>query len=1663
MRGKRLVASVVAGMMAMSVSQTALATGLQRDLTAQSENDLKLWYTKSASIAGKGLNANQVWEEYTLPIGNGNLGGNVYGDVASEHISFNEKTLWSGGPSSKRPNYNGGNKTHGSDGRPMSEILKEIQDLFALHTEEGNRRASQLCNELVGISDGYGAYQAWGDVYIDFKDITNEQVENYYRDLDLTDSTAGVSFTKGDTTYNREFFASNPDNVLVIYLSAEGSEDLDFDVRFPSKHGATPVAEGNTITVEGEVSDNQLKFNSSLKVVVPEGEVITNGDKLTIKDAEEAYIYISAATDYKNDYPVYRTGETAENLHDRVEATVDAAIEKGFDKVREDHISDYKNIFDRVSLDIGQEASSVPTDELLTEYNKKNNSTISDAEKLSLEGLLFQFGRYLTISSSREDSQLPSNLQGLWNNRNDPPWSSDYHMNVNLQMNYWPTYSTNMAETGIPLVNYINSLREPGRETARIYAGVESAKDPVTGEYTEANGFMAHTQNTPFGWTTPGWSFDWGWSPAAVPWILQNCWEMFEYTGDVEYMKTELYPMMKEEVNLYENMLIWDEVQQRMVSSPTYSPEHGPRTVGNTYEQTLIWQLYDDTIKAAEILGEDPALIAEWKDTQSKLDPVQIGDDGQIKEWYEETTLGSIPSEGYGHRHLSHLLGVFPGDLISVETPELLEAAKVSLRNRTDQSTGWGMGQRINTWARVGEGNKAHELITNQLKKVGTGIAGGGGTFSNLWCAHPPFQIDGNFGATSGIAEMLMQSNVGYINFLPALPDAWPEGEVQGLLARGNFEVGAKWSNGSADELTVTSKDGGECVVKYENLSFANVKDSKGKNVDYKVIDGDKISFETKVGETYIINQIPKKEVKEEAPTGLAAERLESTYVDLAWNEVAGKDVTYNVYRQINKGDLIKVAKNIEANEFRDLDAKDILGTFNYMVSAVVDGKETKLSTPVQVKDLRNMAGFIDDQDPRVTYVGGWGNWSEAVNHAGTIKFLENPTGTETATLTFVGTGIEVLTCKAADRGKLEISIDGKVIEEVDTYSPSVVRKSTIFSKTDLEYGKHTITVRATNTKSPSASKTKVELDAFKVLDTTVAKPQSVNVGTKSGITTVAVPNTTLEMKAEVLPTNATNKEVTWSVSDTNIATIDQNGVLTTKASNGIVRVTATAKDNAAAVGYVDIKVAIPTNNIEEKIVEDGFLNGTKNPEITWGGSWSTWAGEADRHHGGTKTEATTGATITYDFIGTGIEVYAQKHANFSSFDIEIDGVSKGNFSLAGSGSGDDQQLVAEFKDLENTNHTIKMIAVDRDGKRQVNLDYFKVIKPIEGELVDKTQLQALILEEAKKAEANYTRETWVNFKAAYDEAVKVMNNDEATSEEIMSVISNLMSASEALVSQEAEGPFIPSGANVDAIGIESKTAVLTWPLIEGAVKYEVYNVTTGDAVKVGETTTNNFRLLDLTENTVYRFLVKAVNEAGKSSEFGVCGVQTLEGDDTEAPSNVEGLNVSVLNQTTAKVTWNEATDNKGVSGYKVYLNGELQGETKTPEFTLNELTVGNEYTVKVVAIDEAGNTSAIPAGAKFTIESEEAEIIVSKIQNLKASATTNNVSLIWDAPASTVGLVEYIVYKDGKVYGTVKAGNTSIEIPELKSNTIYGFKVIAKFSNNEESKPVSINVRTQK
>jgi len=421
---------------------------------------------------------------------------------------------------------------------------------------------------------------------------------------------------------------------------------------------------------------------------------------------------------------------------------------------------------------------------------------------------------------------------GIWNNRDNPPWGSDYHMNVNLQMNYWPTYSTNLAECAIPLIKYVDSLRKPGRVTAATYAGIVSDEN-------EENGFVFHTQNTPFGWTCPGWEFSWGWSPAATAWILQNVYDYYEYTGDKEYLEEVIYPMLREASLYFKDTLVEDKKTGRLVTVPAYSPEHGPRTMGNTYEQSLIWQLFNDTVEAANVLGIDSDLAQELASKIAKLNPIEIGDDGQIKEWYFESKLGKIGETH--HRHLSHLLGLFPGDLINKDLhPEWLEAVKVSLNKRGDKSTGWAMGQRINTWARACDGDRAYKLI-NQLFKSGL--------FSNMWDAHPPFQIDGNFGYTAGVTEMLMQSNLGYIELLPALPSVWRNGSISGIVARGNFELSFEWQDGKLLKLAIKSNNGGMCALKLGKTDVV-IKDSSDMPLDY-FVENDKIKFLTTKGMTY--------------------------------------------------------------------------------------------------------------------------------------------------------------------------------------------------------------------------------------------------------------------------------------------------------------------------------------------------------------------------------------------------------------------------------------------------------------------------------------------------------------------------------------------------------------------------------------------------------------------------------------------------------------------------------------------------------------------------------------------------------------------------------------------------------------------------------------------
>ena len=1279
---KRVVAGAFAAVMA-----TSGISFPQANVHAEEKgNELRIWYdeptSKGTNIlgAGSGYDTDEKnrWQQHTLPIGNGDMGANVYGEIASEHLTFNEKTLWTGGPSESRKDYMGGNSTEkGQDGAS----LKNIQKLFA---EGKTSEATAACNNLlVGISNGYGAYQPWGDIYFDYKDITEKNATEYQRDLDLKTAISTVSFKEDGTQYTREFFMSHDDDVLVARLEAKGSEKLNLDVRFPSKQGGKTVAEGNdTLKLCGALTDNQMKYASYLTVKADNGSVTGSGDKLTVKDASAVTVYLSAATDYKNafynedkteDY-YYRTGETDEALAKRVKETVDKAVEKGYKEVKATHLEDYQELFNRVSLNIGQTVSEKTTDDLLKTYK---DGSASEPEKRQLENMLFQYGRYLTIASSREDSQLPSNLQGVWNSLTNPPWSSDYHMNVNLQMNYWPTYSTNLSECALPLIDYVDSLREPGRVTAKVYAGVES-KDG------EANGFMAHTQNTPFGWTCPGWAFSWGWSPAAVPWILQNCWEYYEFTGDTEFMEENIYPMLKEEATFY-NQILTEDKDGKLVSSPSYSPEHGPYTAGNTYEHTLIWQLYEDAAKAAEVLGQDTELAAKWKENQSKLKgPIEIGDDGQIKEWYEETTLDSMKPQGAdpaGHRHLSHMLGLFPGDLIA-QKEEWLQAAKVSMDYRTDNSTGWGMGQRINTWARLGEGNKAHELIQNLFK---------GGIYPNLWDTHAPFQIDGNFGYTSGVSEMLLQSNMGYLNLLPAIPDVWADGSVDGLIARGNFEVDMDWAKTSLTKAEILSKNGGECEIGYPGIAKAKIVDSKGAEVTVEKVSEDRIKFNTTKGETYTMTEIPERPVK--APANASAIYKDNTAI-VTFDAVANAE-KYVVYASTDGTTYNKVGE-VEGTEYK---AEDFAEGTTYKVAAVVEGKEGEKTSKITPEQLA-VTNKIDDRDSRIEYSSGWGNWGPQEGQYEKTEKYSNTVG-DTAELYFYGTGVRVIGMKNTDCRTFDLYVDGELKKkDVSTTSSTCQRQQVLTEVTGLDKGIHKVKL--------VVKQGKISLDAFEfdaAVEATglqITGADSLNMNASK----------TLQLEAVYTPEGAAGAGVDWSVDKEEVATIDANGLLTAVKA-GTVVVTATDKENEKLTATKTITITKEATTVK---YDD------RDKSITYDSHWSPW--DDGKHYNGTETETTTdGASFSFEFNGTGIGLYVMKleksgNTGGAQLKIEIDGQEAGKVSTFTTVAGSEpQQKVFEKLDLTDGKHTVK-VTVDglaQDAKDagvtspKVCFDYYEV------------------------------------------------------------------------------------------------------------------------------------------------------------------------------------------------------------------------------------------------------------------------------------------------------------------------------------------------------------------
>ncbi|EGP70859.1 glycosyl hydrolase family 95 catalytic domain-containing protein [Streptococcus mitis] len=792
------------------------------------KQDYVLAYKQPASTTYKG------WEEEALPIGNGSLGAKVFGLIGAERIQFNEKSLWSGGPLPDSSDYQGGNL------QDQYAFLAEIRQ--ALEKRDYNTAKELAEQHLVGPKTSqYGTYLSFGDIHIEFSNQgkTLSQVTDYQRQLNISKALATTSYVYKGTKFERETFASFPDDFLVQRFTKEGAETLDFTIELSLSRDLASDGKyeqeksdykecklditDSYILMKGRVKDNDLQFASYLAWET-DGDIRVWSDKVQISGASYANLFLAAKTDFaQNPASNYRKKI---DLEQQVKDLVDTAKEKGYAQLKSRHIEDYQALFQRVQLDLGADVDTSTTDDLLKNYKPQ--------EGQALEEMFFQYGRYLLISSSRDcPDALPANLQGVWNAVDNPPWNSDYHLNINLQMNYWPAYVTNLLETAFPVINYIDDLRVYGRLAAARYAGIVSQEG-------EENGWLVHTQATPFGWTAPGWDYYWGWSPAANAWMMQTVYEAYSFYRDQDYLREKIYPMLRETVRFWNAFLHKDQQVQRWVSSPSYSPEHGPISIGNSYDQSLIWQLFHDFIQAAQELSLDEDLLTEVKEKFDLLNPLQITQSGRIREWYEEEEQHFQNEKVEAqHRHASHLVGLYPGNLFSYKGQDYLEAARASLNDRGDGGTGWSKANKINLWARLGDGNRAHKLFAEQLKTS---------TLPNLWCTHPPFQIDGNFGATSGMAEMLLQSHAAYLVPLAALPDAWSSGSVSGLMARGHYEVSMRWADKKLLQLTILSRSGGDLRVSYPDIEKSVIKMNQEK-IKAKCMGKDCISVATVEGD----------------------------------------------------------------------------------------------------------------------------------------------------------------------------------------------------------------------------------------------------------------------------------------------------------------------------------------------------------------------------------------------------------------------------------------------------------------------------------------------------------------------------------------------------------------------------------------------------------------------------------------------------------------------------------------------------------------------------------------------------------------------------------------------------------------------------------------------
>ncbi|MEO3407851.1 glycoside hydrolase family 95 protein [Mucilaginibacter sp. CAU 1740] len=796
-------------------------------LTANAQNNT-LWYKQPA----------KEWTE-ALPIGNGTLGAMVFGGVDDELLQLNEATLWSGGPVKKNIN---------------PEAFQHLAQVREALLKEDYQKAHDLTQKMQGLYSE--SFLPLGDLHIK-QTFGGAKQGAYYRDLNIGNAVATTKYTVNGVNYKREIFASAPDKVIVIRISADKPKQLDLKINTGSQlrfqksvigsnvlqlAGKAPahvepsyVDSSNPIVYADDDKCRGMRYELLAKAVSNDGKITSDTSGIIVKGASTITLYVTAATSF------VAYNKCPDGNEKVAETYLNNAAKKTYAQLLAAHTADYQKYFNRVSLNLNNGKGNhgeLPTDKRLAEYNKNNGADPG------LEALYFQYGRYLLISSSRT-KDVPANLQGIWNKELRAPWSSNYTSNINVQMNYWMAEDCNLSEMHTPLFQLIKGLSETGGEVAK--------------SYYHAQGWVTHHNTDLWAMANPVGDFGKGepkWANWAMggDWLTRHLWEHYLYTGDKEFLKNTAYPLMKGAAEFTLDWLVPDG-KGHLVTAPSMSPENdfiyapgktGEVSVSTTMDMGIIRDLFDNLVAASKILGVDADFRNRLIAKKSKLIPYQIGSKGQLQEWYKDQE-----SPDPHHRHVSHLYSVYPANEISIaKNPELAAAAKRTLELRGDESTGWSLAWKVNLWARLRDGNHAYKLYRDLLRLTGTSetnYSEGGGLYPNMFDAHPPFQIDGNFGGTSGLAEMLLQSQNNNIHLLPALPDAWGAGQLKGLVARGAFVVDMKWAAGKVTNASILSKTGGTCRV----VSSSKLKVTGVAAAPSKVKEGYELVFNTQKGKSY--------------------------------------------------------------------------------------------------------------------------------------------------------------------------------------------------------------------------------------------------------------------------------------------------------------------------------------------------------------------------------------------------------------------------------------------------------------------------------------------------------------------------------------------------------------------------------------------------------------------------------------------------------------------------------------------------------------------------------------------------------------------------------------------------------------------------------------------